>query len=165
MQPPNERIAELEEDLRRKRRKPTLSEQLASMLLTISREEDGQLVPVISREAAKGMTPKQIIAHFECHHIHLWALGGSNHPTNLQFLPTAEHRERSRKIDTPAAAKTKRLRKQTAEHLKVMAEKAGLAEPKERKPAKRSRRMPCGRDSEYKRKFNGKLERRHAKGV
>ena len=102
------------------RRNPNLSEKLAALL--IAHYE-------IPRETAKGMTVKQILALFEFDHYPIaWNLGRDlgysgeeiNHPTNLQPLFHEEHMPKSAKIDTPRAAKGKRLTKAQEEHRRRM---------------------------------------------
>lgn len=94
---------------KRKRKDPTLREKCAAALLTICRpDENGILKPVVDREAAKTMTPDQIISCFQFDHLALHAFGGSNHPANLDPKPTKEHRTKSAN-DTKIVAKNDRL--------------------------------------------------------
>ena len=102
-----------------KRKQPTLHEKLAAALL--------QLAPSIDREWAKTKTAKQICSMFDCHHVVYVATKPNNHPTNLHMMPTAEHKERTRKIDIPAIAKGKRIEKEAVMHRSQMALKANAA--------------------------------------
>ena len=90
------------------RKQPNLREMLATALLQIP--EHG-----IDFEEAKGLTAQQVIAKFELHHhVHV-ALGGENTPALMSWMPKAEHRQRTAKIDVPAIAKIKRgLKKRIA---------------------------------------------------
>jgi hypothetical protein len=101
---------------KRKGRGPNLTEKLAASLLQF--EANLAVVmnrePAITWEASKRMSPRQIIAHFECDHypIAAWVTDGipCNKPWNLTWRLKAEHREKTNKVDTPAAAKSKRIR-------------------------------------------------------
>lgn len=96
----------------RKRKPPNMSEKLASALLHIRRGTgEDWLVKGDLRKASA----KEICAAMDWDHIRRWAEGGSNSPQNLQPLPRAEHREKSRK-DTTEVAKGKRFGKKHAEH-------------------------------------------------
>lgn len=83
------------------RKPPNLREQLATALLQIPGHG-------IAFEEAKAMTPAEVISKFELHHhVHV-ALGGENIPALMSWMPKAEHRERTAKIDVPTIAKVKR---------------------------------------------------------
>jgi hypothetical protein len=49
--------------------------------------------------------------------VHHWTyvavLDGGNHPANLSWMPLADHRDRTRKIDVPTIAKMKRIARAT----------------------------------------------------
>lgn len=108
-------------------RDPNLTEKLAAALLTMKRVDGaGALVPVIPYEKAKGMTAKQIIAHFDfdhhpvrmCDREALAAAGipDINHPANLDARVRAEHRgpgSKTAKKDMPEIAKRKRITGET----------------------------------------------------
>ena len=122
------------------RRHISKTTKLAAALLTIVRPDDtGQLVPVIPREEAKGLTAEQIVARFEFDHIELHALGGSDHPSNLFPRPTVEHREKSRK-DTSAVAKVRRLSREQEEFRARLLCKG--AAPDQAPPRRPKRRIP-----------------------
>lgn len=94
-----------------RRKSPNLKEKLAAALLEIKvSDAKGNLVPIIDRDTAKTMTAQQIISQFELDH---WpvpvALGGDNHPTNLQWMLRHAHREKTEKSDVPMIAKIKRV--------------------------------------------------------
>jgi hypothetical protein len=100
-----------------KRKQPTKDEKLAATLLSLVQLDPatGTLVPLIDRELAKTMEPAQIINAFEFDH---WpvavALGGTNHPTNLQPRLTQEHREKTAKRDAGEIARVRRYLKKRA---------------------------------------------------
>lgn len=151
------------------RKKPTLSERYASVVLTL---KWGDGTPVVERERAKGMTAAEIIDAFEGqvefdHGVHV-AIDGSNHPTNLTPMLTAAHRDKTNKVDIPQIAKTKRIRKSHAAHESAMADKILLADDvskihTERNGRKwRSAPMPGTKRSGLRKRLNGKVERRGA---
>jgi hypothetical protein len=138
----------------------SLTTKLAAVLLEMKRpDESGNLVPWIDREAAKEMTPEMIISlfHFD-HHPIPKAFGGTDHPTNLTPRPIMEHRIKTAKIDVPQIAKTARI---SAAHQafqrKLLARQTGeeAEEAPRRKPI-----FPGSRQSKYKKKINGRVERR-----
>lgn len=95
----------------RRRRRPTLLEELAAALLEVQRLR-GQ---PIDREKAKAMSAKEIRAMFECDHVVYDTWGGGNHPTNLDHKLTPDHREKTFKKDIPAIRKADRIAKRKAE--------------------------------------------------
>lgn len=99
-----------------KRSHISLKDKLAAALLQHVRwdEHECQFVPVIPYLVSKTMTADQIIARFELHHNIRHAEGGTDDPWNLTWMPTAEHRERTAKIDIPQIAKGKRIRRREA---------------------------------------------------
>lgn len=149
-----------------KRKKPTLTERYASVLLTL-KWGDGR--PLIDREAAKHLTAGEIVDQFEHqvqfdHGIHV-AIDGTNHPTNLTPRLTADHREKTNKIDIPQIAKTKRIVKAQSAHEAAMAAKISLAPSVAKIETKRSRKwatrpMAGTKKSGLRKKLNGKIERR-----
>lgn len=96
---------------RKRRKSPTLSEKLASALLTMKKVDDsGAVVPIIGFEEAKTLTAKQIISRFEFDHYPIpYAQGGPNEPWNLEPREKQEHREKTASRDIPQIAKTKRI--------------------------------------------------------
>lgn len=83
-----------------------------------------QLYPdLVPREHAKQMTSAQFKSLFEAHHENYVAEGGDDHFTMMTYLPRAEHRERTRKIDVPQIAKNKRIAARHQEFLARMAAK------------------------------------------
>lgn len=148
------------------RKKPTLSERYASVVLML-KWGDGR--PVVERERAKGMTAAEIIDAFEGqvqfdHGVHV-AIDGSNHPTNLTPMLTAAHREKTNKVDIPQIAKTKRITKQQDEFRQRLLAKTGAADDvaistttKRRKWS--SKPMPGTKASGVRKRFDGKVERR-----
>ena len=136
------------------RKAPTLREKLAAALL--------QLNPDI-REWAKTQTPEAIISTFHCDHYPVpHAEGGTNHPTNLEMRLIPDHHEKTRKVDVPAIARSKRLTKaHEAFQARILA-KTGQGQPEAPPRANtwRSRPMAGTKASGIKLKFGGKSERR-----
>lgn len=120
-----------------RRRSPNMHEKLASALLHIRRGEgDDWLVKGDLRSASA----KEICSSIDWDHIRRWAEGGSNNPQNLQPLPRAEHREKSRK-DTTEVAKGKRFGKKHEEFRQRILAKAGQATPtgEQQKPKRKAK--------------------------
>jgi hypothetical protein len=86
-----------------KRKNPSLSEKLAAACLQLAPWGAG------SREEAKAMTAKEILARYECQHEVAVDHGGTNHPTNLTMMPKEQHRRITNEIDIRRIAKAKRL--------------------------------------------------------
>jgi hypothetical protein len=100
-----------------KRKQPTLKEKYAAALLHLEAARcqlDPTLQTWVDREKLKAMSAseacKAIIAAHEVDH---WptpvAWGGDNHPTNLNPLVKATHREKTNKKDIKEISKTKRI--------------------------------------------------------
>ena len=133
-----------------KRKAISLRTKLAAALLqTLRVDETGALVPVIPHDQAKTMTEDQIISAFELdHYPKPVALGGDNHPSNLTFLPRADHRKKTAKQDIPAIAKVKRLSRNEAEfRARLLAKDVG-----EDPPQKRGKRSIPSRKFQSRRK-------------
>lgn len=153
------------------RKKPTLSERYASVVLML-KWGDGR--PIVDRERAKGMEASQIIREFESqvefdHGIHA-AIGGTNHPTNLTPRPPPEHREKTNTVDIPQIAKTKRVAKKHAAHESAMEQKISVAESVAKPHTERRRRkwnsapLPGTKRSGLRKRLSGKVERRSENG-
>lgn len=102
------------------RKTPTLKEKLAACLIELME---------IDREDAKKMTPEQILSLVEWDHYPVafniardsgWTIEEINHPTNLLPRFILGHREKTAKVDTPVAAKSKRLTAAQEEHRRRM---------------------------------------------
>lgn len=100
----------------RKYKRPTLKQKLGAMIL---------LHLKIPHEQAKAMTLAKILSLVEWDHYPVpqntavklgWDGHHVNHPSNLQPLTKADHLEKTRTIDTPQAAKAKRLVTAEQEH-------------------------------------------------
>lgn len=150
-----------------KRKDPTLKEQLAAMILTIQIEEDGKLVPLVTREEAKQMTTDQILSLVQADHDPVavaiaiplgWTPKEYNHPTNITMRAIMGHRRKSAKIDVPAIAKGKRI-SATHENFRrrVLAKVTGDA-PEE--APKRKALIPGSKGTGLRKKINGRVERR-----
>ena len=145
----------------RHRKRPTLTEKLAATLCQMVRfDEAGRAVPVIPHEEAKRMTPAGVLRLFDFDHAVVpHAEGGGNEHWNLVPRLRDEHREKTAKVDVPRIAKNKRLRASQAAFTEVMEAKAGRAETPATKP-RGGRPMPGSKASQFKRKFDGRVERR-----
>jgi hypothetical protein len=110
----------------KQRRSPTPSEKWASCILQLRR---GTGAPIVTREEAKPLSPREIIRLFNSRVIYAHggahANGGSMHPTNLWPTPRDEDAKQTPK-DISQIAKGKRIRQSEAEHKRTMAHKAGL---------------------------------------
>lgn len=90
-----------------------LSTKLASALCHMLRDDGtGKFVPIITREQAKRMTEKEVLAVFDWDHDPIpKAHGGEDVHHNLTPRPKPEHREKTAKRDIPMISKVKRLTK------------------------------------------------------
>lgn len=148
-------------------RPPNKTEKLAAAYLEIQRLR-GDPIP---REQAKAMTARQICLVFERAHdvdhypVRVetamalgWTVTETNHPTNLDFKLRPEHRVKTATKDIPEIAKGKRITAaQERFRANLLAKDKGETRPARKR---KSRPMPGGRDSEWKRSMNGKWERR-----
>lgn len=139
--------------------------KIASALLAAVHEVDGKLVPIIPREIAANLTAGEIISMVDWNHIVPHAIGGTDHPSNLEPMLRSEHKERTAKIDIPQIAKTKRIEKKQAEFRSKILAKTSLADDASIIATKsalsqRSRPIPGSKASGIKKKINGKVERR-----
>ena len=116
-----------------KRRPPTRDEKHATLCLLIKRGD----VPIISREEAKAMTPREIIREFDrrihWHHNIERAIGGTMHPTNLEPLPPDEHKQIP---STSRVAKAERITKEHEDFQRRILAKSGQADPVARPESK-----------------------------
>lgn len=115
------------------RRNPNATEKIAALLI---------IVLGIPRETAKTMTARQICQLVQWDHYPVayntardlgWDSDAVNHPTNLQPPLVADHLEKSAKIDTPTAAKGKRL---TRAHAEFRSRILQPAEPSTKPPSR-----------------------------
>lgn len=144
-------------------RPPNKTEKLAAAYLEIQRLR-GDPIP---REHAKAMSAEQICLLFDCDHAPVrvetamalgWTVTETNHPTNLDFKLRPEHRVKTATKDIPEIAKGKRITAaQERFRANLLAKDKGETRPV---PKRKSRPMPGGRGSEWKRSMNGKWERR-----
>lgn len=93
-----------------RRKKPTATEQKASYLLQIKREE-AWLIPEPLRSTG---TAKEICAYVQDDHTIPYAWTRDNRPQNLVPMPKPEHLEKTTKKDMPAIAKVRRAEKRRA---------------------------------------------------
>jgi hypothetical protein len=119
--------------VRRKRKPPTLREELDAALLALM-EARGE---PMDRETAKGLKVGAVRTMFDFDH---WpepaALGGSNHPSNLWPRLRADHKHKTAKLDIPAIAKVKRISKAHSEFRARILAKSGQGEAQ---PERRSK--------------------------
>ena len=118
-----------------------LKTKLAAALLTVVRpNEAGELVPVIDYETGKRMSEDAVLAAFEWDHYPVAVhQGGKDVHHNLVPRPVKEHRAKTAKIDTPAAAKSARLSEEQEAFRNKMLAKAGqgwATEPPKKKAKK-----------------------------
>jgi len=149
------------------RKPPTLKEKLAAFVLTMKVEDNGQLVPLVSREEAKNMTTDQLLSLIHIDHDPIpvataVALGMTaeeyNHPTNLTPLPILTHRTKTATQDVPTIAKGNRISASHEDFKRRLLAKVTGDAPEE-KP-KRKALIPGSRGTSFKRKINGRIERR-----
>lgn len=97
---------------RRPRKHISLTERLAAALAC--------LLPQDQRDdlRARKVTAKTVLALFEMDHIVLFALGGSDHWSNIDPKLRAPHREKSRR-DTSIVAKVKRIKQRQVGGVRV----------------------------------------------
>ena len=145
-----------------KRKPPNLREKLAATLLMMVRPgKDGTMQPVIPFVEAKKMTAREIIGAFDFDHDVYVAIGGDNHPSNLTPRLRAEHREKTKR-DLANIAKVKRgIKKRNpvrgAEPCQWAEQGAQLSRPG---PKRKGRPIPGSRNTPYRKKINGTVERR-----
>lgn len=126
------------------RKPPNLRQKLASaLLMMVTPDDTGKMVPVIPFARAVKMTADQIIAEFDFDHAVYVAIGGGNEPWNLTPRLRAVHREKTRK-DISAIAKVKR----------GVAKRSGKAKAKKKIP---SRPFPTKQE---RRAFKARVEAR-----
>jgi hypothetical protein len=105
------------------RKAPNMTEKLASALLHIRRGTEGD--DWLIKGELRNASAREICSSVDFDHVRRWAENGDNRPQNLQPLPRAEHREKSRK-DNTEVAKGKRFGKSHAEfQRKVLAKVFG----------------------------------------
>jgi hypothetical protein len=120
----------------------------------------GDGAPIIDLDWARKATTDQIISKFEerreWDHASPVAIAGNNHPTNLQPLTIEEHAVKT-KSDVANIAKAKRLEIKQAEFRRRILAKTEPTQPDRLRPSKP---LPGSRTSGWKRRMNGKWERR-----
>lgn len=118
----------------------------------------------IPHDHAKQMTAKQIISLGHRDHYPIpKANGGPDDHWNIRWRLIKEHREKTAKVDIPAIAKGKRIRRREAEHQERMAERSPLqvAISDGMKRHWRKRRMQsAGFRKDITRGFDGKVRPR-----
>jgi len=157
-----------------KRKDPNLTEKLAAFVLTMRIEdENGQLVPLVTRDEAKLMTAAQVLSLVDWDHYPVRVETAKtlgmlpeeyNHPTNLQPLPIRTHRIKTAKIDNPAIAKSDRIRAEQEEFRRVLLRKLGTDEEVASPPRKKAgRSFQTNRNSLWRKPISGPPVRRTAK--
>lgn len=149
------------------RKTPTLKEKLAAFVLTMKVEHEGQLVPLVTRDEAKNMTTEQLLSLLNWDHDPVpvataVALGMTpeeyNHPTNLTPLPIITHRTKTATQDVPTIAKGNRISAAHEDFKRRLLAKATGDEVEE--APKRKATLPGSRSTPWKKKVNGRVERR-----
>jgi hypothetical protein len=133
------------------RRHPNLNEKLASALLELL-ELRGTGIPF---RQAQTMSAKDINAMVEWDHAVYATWNGSCHPTNLTPRLKADHRHKTATKDIPAIAKSKRIARKRKASIRAAQELARIDIRGDRSDGHKSRPMPCGRKSKYKRTLRG----------
>jgi len=126
-----------------KRRTPTMTEKLASALLSMVQDDGtGKLTPVLDRDECRDLTAHQICSLVQFDHGLLHSLADTQeeaellmHPSNLTPRLIVSHRQKS-KGDTTAVAKTKRISAEAESFQRRILAKTGQAEPTERPKSK-----------------------------
>jgi hypothetical protein len=138
---------------KRKRKHIPLKTKLAAALACML--PDG--IETIARHG--NWTENDILAMFEWDHIVLHSWGGGDEWFNLHPMMKAEHRAKSR-LDTKRAAKVKRIRQ--APQAVAGMPKPARARVDASKPVKRTTDRPMAGTvaSGWRRKFDGRVERR-----
>ena len=152
------------------RKPPTLKEKLAAFVLTMKVEENGQLVPLVTRDEAKNMTTEHLLSLLQWDHSPVpvataVALGMTadeyNHPTNLTPMPIVAHRIKTAKTDVPTIAKGNRISAAHEDFQRRLLRKVGATEGADETPKRKTKAVIQGsRNSPWKRKINGRVERR-----
>jgi hypothetical protein len=145
-----------------KRKSVSRLERYAAVILHLKRG-DGR--PFIEHEAAKHMTAAEIVETFESlthdeHRVPV-AIGGTNHPTNLDFMTPQEHAPKT-KIDVREIAKTKRIAKRQEEFRRRLLAKTEASTPRDVAKPRRawsSRPLPGTKASGVRKRMSGKTEK------
>lgn len=157
-----------------KRKDPNLTEKLAAFVLTMRiPDENGNLVPLVTREEAKLMTAEQIVSLIQVDHNPVrvetaialgWTPREYNHPTNLTPLPIMAHRTKTATVDVPEVAKSDRITAEQQEFRRRMLSKSGQTpdEPRNHQTRKSSP-MPGSKDSGWRKPMRGPPVRRAIK--
>jgi len=151
----------------KKRTNPTKDEKLAATLLQLKRfNEAGELVPLIDREQAKGMSASELISCVDFDH---WpvavSLGGTNHPTNLVPKLRADHKKKTATKDAKINAKLRRIlakEKEKSDKLSSFYRNTRPAPDTAASPKtaveKKKRQIMGSKSTPFKKKLNGKTE-------
>jgi hypothetical protein len=144
------------------RKKIPYRTKLAATLCQMLRpNENGELVPIIDYESSKQLTESQILSLFQFDHYPTPVnQGGKDEHHNLVPRPILEHREKTAKVDIPAAAKADRLSATQEEFRRRMLAKAGQGWATPEPQQKKSAPMPGSRASKWKKKISGETVRR-----
>ena len=144
------------------RKSISLKTKLAAALCNMLRpDESGALVPVIDYESAKQMTEDQILSifHFD-HYPTAKHQGGKDVHHNLVPRPILEHRQKTAKIDAPAAAKSARLSAHQEEFRRKMLAKAGQGWTADEERKRKGPQIAGSRSTPWKKKISGETVRR-----
>lgn len=147
-----------------KRRPVPLKTRLAATLCQMLRPNaEGNLERIIDYQSAKAMTEDQVLSlfHFDHDPIPKHRDGPDEH-WNLTPRPAREHRAKTAAVDTPGAAKDKRIIARQAEFRRKMLAKIGQVDesvpPSQRQ--KKGRPIDGSRRSRWKKRMDGTVERR-----
>lgn len=138
-EPSNCRWATAGEQARNRRKRISLTERYAAVICML-RDDSGKTL--FDRDVAARLTAREIVAAFEYgrewDHYTPLAMGGTNHPVNLQPLTKDEHLTKTRR-DIATIAKSKRIKASTARHRAKMIAKVGQ-DSEEPAPAERRKK-------------------------
>lgn len=147
----------------KRKRRPNASERIAASLLAI-KQGDVWLIPEPLRSNG---TAKEICAYVQFHHdVTPQALGGTSAPQNLTPLSIADHAHETATKTIPMIAKVRRVSAKQEEFRRRMLAKVGITDhqderqPRKHKHAWPSRPIDGSKDSPWKKRMDGRVERR-----
>lgn len=136
-----------------RRKKMSYSARLAAALCSMIKEDGSPLIP----QSVRDQGVKAILAHIQWDHIVPVAVGGGNHPSNLQPLTKEDHLVKTKR-DVKEIAKGKRIQREQEEfRRRLLAKQTG--EEAEATP-RRKALIQGSKGTAFRKKINGRVERR-----